>query len=102
MKKTRIPATIETAMTKYSAFNQKVWRACAAIPKGEVRTYGWIAEKIGAPGAARAVGTALGKNPFVPIIPCHRVVGVSGLGGYSGRGGLKTKLKLLRKEGVQI
>ena len=51
-------------MKQYPVFYQKVWKVCATIPKGETRSYGWIAEKIGQPGAARAVGTALGKKPF--------------------------------------
>jgi methylated-DNA-[protein]-cysteine S-methyltransferase len=88
-------------MKSYSEFYQKVWKTCAEIPAGETRTYGWIARKIGKPGSARAVGQALGKNPFAPAIPCHRVVRSDGaLGGYSGKGGIATKKKLLRREGV--
>jgi methylated-DNA-[protein]-cysteine S-methyltransferase len=75
--------------------------ACAEIPKGETRTYGWIAKKIGQPKAARAVGRALGANPFAPTIPCHRVVGANGkLTGYSGPGGISQKRKMLLKEGA--
>ncbi len=86
-------------MKAYPAFAQAVWRACSEIPKGEVRTYGWIAQRIGRPGAARAVGRALGANPFAPLVPCHRVVRADGgLGGYSGAGGIKTKRKLLERE----
>lgn len=86
-------------MKKYSPFAQSVWRACAEIPKGETRTYGWIAEQIGQPGSARAVGRALGANPFAPVIPCHRVVRSDGsLGGYSARGGIKAKQRLLDQE----
>ena len=96
----KITPKLKKEISKYPAFQQKVWLACASIPKGEVRTYGWIAQKIGKPGASRAVGTALGKNPFAPVIPCHRVVRSDGsLGGYSGEGGLKTKASLLKKEG---
>ena len=88
-------------MKPYTAFQQKVWKACAEIPKGQTRTYGWIARRIGRPGAARAVGTALGKNPFAPAIPCHRVVPSNGkLGGYSGKGGVRAKSALLRREGA--
>jgi methylated-DNA-[protein]-cysteine S-methyltransferase len=95
------PATIKVQMKRYPEFYQKVWQACAEIPVGEVRTYGWIARKIGRPGAARAVGQALGRNPFAPVIPCHRVVSASGkLGGYSGPGGLRRKRLFLQKEGV--
>jgi O-6-methylguanine DNA methyltransferase len=98
----KIPKKIQEAFKGHSPFFQAVWRACAEIPKGEVRTYKWIAERIGRPGAARAVGRALGANPFAPTIPCHRVVRTDGgLGGYSGAGGLKTKLRLLGREGVK-
>lgn len=86
-------------MKKYPPFDRDVWNACAQIPRGETRTYGWIARKIGRPHAARAVGTALGRNPFAPGIPCHRVVRSDGsLGGYSGRGGLRRKKALLEAE----
>lgn len=96
---TLIPKTIAVKMKQYPPFSQAVWRACAEIPKGETRTYGWIAERIGKPEAARAVGRALGANPFAPTIPCHRVVRSDGsLGGYSGAGGLKTKRQLLEQE----
>lgn len=95
----RIPASISEKMKNYPSFSQAVWRACAEIPKGETRTYGWIAERIGRLGSARAVGRALGANPFAPVIPCHRVVRSDGsLGGYSARGGLKTKHRLLEQE----
>ncbi len=94
-----IPTTIEQKMTAYPAFFQKVWRACATIPKGETRTYQWVAQQIGRPGAARAVGLALKKNPFAPIIPCHRVIRTDGgMGGYSAPGGIKAKMALLEKE----
>lgn len=97
MKKTK--AAILKEMKAYSPFQQSVWKACLSIPRGQTRTYKWIAEKIGRPGASRAVGTALGQNPFAPVVPCHRVISSNGaLGGYSGKGGLKTKLSLLRKE----
>jgi O-6-methylguanine DNA methyltransferase len=84
---------------EHPAFCQKVWEVCLQIPSGETRTYGWIARKLGKPGAARAVGTALGKNPFAPYVPCHRVVRSDGhLGGYSAPGGLAVKKALLEKE----
>ena len=96
----KIPKSIQNKMTSYSRFEQSVWKACATIPKGEVRTYGWIAQKIGKPKAARAVGSALGRNPFAPIIPCHRVLrSDGGMGGYSGLGGIAKKKNLLKKEG---
>jgi len=86
-----IPVGILREMKNYPIFYQRVWKACAEIPKGKIRTYGWIALKIGQPGASRAVGTALAKNPFAPNIPCHRVIRKDGSwGGYSGPGGIKT------------
>src|ERR1700687_649224 len=103
MPTTKIPTNILKKFDSYSPFYQKVWKACAEIPKGEVRTYGWIARRIGKPKAARAVGQALGKNPFAPEIPCHRVVGADGrLTGYSARGGVKAKRRMLVKEGVRL
>jgi O-6-methylguanine DNA methyltransferase len=94
---------IKNQFKNYPVFYQKVWNACLDIPKGEVRTYGWIAQKIKSPYAARAVGTALGANPFAPYVPCHRVIRSDGkLGGYSGVGGLAAKKKMLLKEGAFI
>jgi O-6-methylguanine DNA methyltransferase len=86
-------------MKRYTPFQQAVWKACLRIPAGQTRSYKWIAEQIGKPGAVRAVGSALGKNPFAPVVPCHRVIKSDGtLGGFSAPGGLKAKLKLLKKE----
>lgn len=83
----------------YSLFYKKVWLETLKIPKGEVRTYKFIAEKIGKPKAYRAVAKALKENPLTIIIPCHRVIKSSGeLGGYSK--GVKKKYKLLVSEGV--
>ncbi|MFC1646095.1 methylated-DNA--[protein]-cysteine S-methyltransferase [Candidatus Omnitrophota bacterium] len=85
--------------TKYtiSNFQKKVFRAVSSIPMGEVRSYKWVAKKIGKPNAVRAVGTALKNNPFAPIVPCHRVIKSDGsLGGYSR--GLKKKKELIRLE----
>ena len=98
-----MPASIARKMKAYPPFYQKVWAACARIPKGETRTYGWIAKQIGRPNAARAVGRALGANPFAPAIPCHRVIGADGrLTGYSGPGGLRQKRALLDKEKYEL
>jgi len=86
-------------MKKYTPFQRAVWIACMAIPKGQTRSYGWIAARIGRPKAVRAVGTAIGKNPFAPTVPCHRVIQSDGtIGNFSGPGGVRTKIKLLRKE----
>jgi methylated-DNA-[protein]-cysteine S-methyltransferase len=80
-----------------SVFQQQVWREMQRIPYGETRTYGALAAALKA--AARAVGTACGRNPLPILIPCHRVLSASGRGGYSGEGGLETKTALLRLEG---
>ncbi len=81
-------------------FQQSVWRAMSDIPYGETRTYGALARQTG--GIARAVGVACGANPIPILIPCHRVVAQNGLGGYSGDGGIETKVALLRLEGVLL
>jgi O-6-methylguanine DNA methyltransferase len=81
-------------------FQRAVLGATRTIPRGEVRTYGWVAREIGRPGAVRAVGTALGHNPIPLVIPCHRVVqGDWRLGNYSG-GGPEAKRLVLATEGV--
>ena len=84
-------------------FQQKVWKYLKSIPRGKVKTYKQVAIAIKSPKSARAVANACGKNPYAPKIPCHRVIrSDGGLGGYSGRGGIKTKLRLLRSEKVNI
>lgn len=80
-----------------SDFQREVWSALLRIPWGETRTYGELARRLGREGAARAIGTANGANPLPLLIPCHRVVAASGLGGYSG--GLALKRRLLELEG---
>ena len=81
-----------------SEFQQSVYQAMLAIPKGSTRSYGDIAKELGVP--PQPVGQACGSNPIPVIIPCHRVVGGAGLGGFSGNGGVETKIKLLRFEGA--
>ena len=84
-------------------FQIKVWKYLSTIPKGSIRTYKQVAIAIKCPKAARAVANACAKNPYAPKIPCHRVIRTDGgLGGYSRRGGVKQKLKLLRSEKVSI
>ena len=84
-------------------FQLKVWNYLKTIPKGTTKTYKLVAIAIKRPKTARAVANACGKNPYAPKIPCHRVIrSDGGLGGYSGRGGIKTKLRLLRSEKVNI
>jgi methylated-DNA-[protein]-cysteine S-methyltransferase len=85
-----------------SAFERNVWQAARRIPCGEVRSYGDIARDIGAPGAAQAVGIALGRNPVPIVIPCHRVLAADGRsGGFSAPGGVATKFKILEIEGAR-
>ena len=82
-------------------FQVKVWRYLEKIPVGSIKTYSQVAKGIGKPLAVRAVANAIAKNPYPLQIPCHRVIRSNGsLGGYSGKGGLKTKKKLLKKEGI--
>ena len=88
---------------KGTQFQVKVWKLLKKIPPGKVITYKEIAVFLNMPNAARAVANACAKNPFPPSIPCHRVIRSDGkLGGYSGPGGLKTKKKLLKKEGYSL
>jgi O-6-methylguanine DNA methyltransferase len=79
-------------------FQMAVWRKLLDIPYGETATYGEVAERVGKPGAARAVGNAVGANPIPIVIPCHRVLASNGLGGYSC--GIDIKKDLLRIEGT--
>ena len=84
-------------------FQIKVWNYLKKIPKGKVITYLEIAKAIGKPKAFRAVANAVGKNPYPPKIPCHRVIRSDGrLGGYSGKGGIHEKRRLLKSENVII
>ncbi len=84
-----------------SPFQAEVLAALTAVPRGSVTTYGELARRIGHPGAARAVGTALGRNPVPIVVPCHRVLpSTGGLGGYGG--GTERKRLLLELEGVRV
>ena len=88
---------------KGSKFQLKVWNYLKKIPKGHVKTYKEVAIAIKSPKSARAVANACGKNPYPPIIPCHRVIRSDGsLGGYSGKGGIPKKRQLLKSEKVFI
>ena len=88
---------------KGTKFQQKVWQYLKNIPKGKVKTYKQVAIAIKRPKSARAVANACGKNPYAPKIPCHRVIRSDGrLGGYSGKGGIRKKLELLRSEKIKI
>lgn len=82
-----------------SAFARKVYQALKRIHYGKIRTYNWVARRIGNPRAARAVGNALAKNPVPLIIPCHRIIRHNGqIGNFSARGGSELKAKLLTLE----
>lgn len=88
-------------MASLPEFQRRVYEAARTIPVGETLTYGEIAARIGEPGAARAVGQALGANPFAIIVPCHRVLAAGGKpGGFTAPGGVTTKLRLLATEGA--
>ena len=88
---------------KGTKFQIKVWEYLKTIKKGSVLTYSDVAKGIKKPRAVRAVANAIGKNPYAPKIPCHRVIRSDGsLGGYSGKGGIKTKKKLLKSEGILL
>ena len=109
--KTTVLCTLKSArkqgfsimILKGTKFQLKVWKYLKTIPKGEVKTYKQVAISIKSPKSARAVANACAKNPYAPKIPCHRVIrSDGGLGGYSGRGGIKKKISLLRSEKVQI
>ena len=84
-------------------FQKKVWNYLKTIRKGTVKSYKQVAIAINRPKSVRAVANAVGKNPFAPKIPCHRVIRSDGLlGGYSGKGGVKTKKLLLKREGIIV
>ncbi len=82
-------------------FHQRVYALALQIAPGQTLTYGELAARLGEPGAARAVGQALGRNPFAPVVPCHRVLAAGDKpGGFSAAGGIRTKLRLLIIEGA--
>jgi methylated-DNA-[protein]-cysteine S-methyltransferase len=85
-------------------FHREVYRATLGVKAGQTASYGDVAARLGQPpGASRAVGAALGTNPWPLLVPCHRIVSAAGkMTGFSGPGGVKTKLKLLALEGAQL
>jgi len=90
-------------MSGVPEFQQAVYAVARSLPRGVTMTYGEIAAKVGAPGAAQAVGQAMGHNPFPIVVPCHRVVAAGGAnGGFSAPGGVDTKLRLLAIEGATL
>jgi methylated-DNA-[protein]-cysteine S-methyltransferase len=92
-------STVELDMTRVPSFERRVYQAARRIPAGATLSYGELAAHAGTPGMARAVGRALGRNPFAVVVPCHRVVAAGGrIGGFSANGGTKTKRRLLEIE----
>ena len=95
-------SAIALDMEQVPPFHRRVYEAARTIPPGGTLTYGDIAAMLGEPGAARAVGQALGRNPFAIVVPCHRVLAAGGkMGGFSANGGVSTKQRLLSIEGVE-
>ena len=98
-----IPPHVALDWSGCSEFCRMVWTATQSIPWGEVKSYSWISLQIKIPRSFRAVGTALRKNPFPLLIPCHRVIRSNGtLGGFSAPAGVDLKRKLLKMEGVRF
>ena len=96
-------STIALDIDEVPTFHRRVYEAARAIPPGMTLSYGDVAARAGAPGAARAVGQALGRNPFPIVVPCHRVLAAGGkIGGFSAQGGIATKRRMLAIEGVQL
>ncbi len=94
------PVELRFDLHRLTPFERDVLMKALEIPRGEVRTYGWIAREIGRPRAVRAVGSALARNPIPLFIPCHRVVRSDGSIGQYGCGGPVNKRRLLLHEGV--
>ncbi|MFC5499882.1 methylated-DNA--[protein]-cysteine S-methyltransferase [Caenimonas terrae] len=96
-------ADVPLDMAGVPEFNQRVYAIARAIAPGQTLSYGEVAAMLGEPGAARAVGQALGHNPFAPIVPCHRVLAAGKRsGGFSAGGGVATKLRMLQIEKAQL
>ncbi len=96
-------SSIPLDMDQVPAFHRRVYETARAIPPGMTLSYGEIAARAGAPGAARAVGQALGRNPFPIVVPCHRVLASGGkIGGFSAQGGIATKRRMLAIEGARL
>lgn len=96
-----LPSRLRFDLSRLTGFEQAVLRKALEIPRGEVRTYAWVAREIGHPRAVRAVGNALANNPIPILIPCHRVVRSDGMIGQYGAGGPDAKRKILTHEGAQ-
>lgn len=96
-------SAVDLHLVNVSSFAQAVYRSARSIPLGQTTSYGELADSLGKPGAARAVGTALGRNPTLLVVPCHRVLSSNGqLGGFSAPGGVQTKEMMLAAEGFGV
>jgi methylated-DNA-[protein]-cysteine S-methyltransferase len=96
-------STIRLDMDRVPPFDRRVHELSRTVPAGMTTTYGDLAARLGVPGAGRVVGRALGRNPFAIVVPCHRVLAAGGkLGGFSAKGGVATKLRLLAIERGQL
>jgi len=94
-------SAVKLDMQGVSPFHRRVYEEARTIPPGKTLSYGDIAARLGARNAARAVGQALGRNPFAIVVPCHRVLAAGGkIGGFSAQGGIDTKRRMLALEGV--
>jgi methylated-DNA-[protein]-cysteine S-methyltransferase len=94
---------VATDLTDVGPFEQKIYATARQVRWGQTLSYGELARQIGSPGAARAVGQALGRNPVPIVIPCHRILAKGGrIGGFSAHGGSVTKERLLALEGVRV
>ncbi|WP_158885559.1 methylated-DNA--[protein]-cysteine S-methyltransferase [Amycolatopsis anabasis] len=94
-------SAVELDMTDVPDFHRRVYEIALAIPPGKTLTYGEVAHRLGMPGSAQAVGQALGRNPFAPVVPCHRILAAGGKdGGFSANGGVATKRRMLVIEGA--
>lgn len=101
MKGRRAILSIISRNKELGGFEKAVYKVVSAIPRGEVRSYKWVAAKVSRPMAARAVGNALNKNPYPGAVPCHRIVRSDGsIGGFTR--GISAKRKLLKAEGVDL
>ena len=96
-------AEVALDMDQVPEFHRRVYEVARTIPPGKTLSYGDIAARLGAPRAARAVGQALGRNPFPIVVPCHRVLAAGGkIGGFSAQGGVMTKRRMLAIEGARL
>jgi methylated-DNA-[protein]-cysteine S-methyltransferase len=94
-------ASVVLDMDDLPEFHRRVYDVARSIPPGETLSYGEVAARLGEPGAAQAVGRALGRNPFPIVVPCHRVLAANGaLHGFSAPGGIETKRRMLAIEGA--